>query len=57
MLHWSVAFCGSETWTLRKADQFCNLVLEKNGDQLHGSYEKEVLQRVKEERHILHAIK
>jgi hypothetical protein len=40
MLHWGVAFCGSETWTLRKADQFCNLVLEKNGDQLHGSYEK-----------------
>jgi hypothetical protein len=38
--------------------KFRHVVLEKNGDQLDGSCEnEEVLQRVKEERNILHAIK
>jgi hypothetical protein len=46
MLHWSIAFYGSETWTLRKVYQkyleiFRNVVMEKEGeDQLVRSCEK-----------------
>ena len=42
---WSTAFCGVETWTLRKVDleywkSFENVVQEKDGDELDRSCEK-----------------
>jgi len=41
LLHLERSFlCGAETWTLREVDKkylgkFCNVVLEKDGDQLN----------------------
>jgi hypothetical protein len=61
---WSVALCGAETWTLRKVDQkylesfdmWCWRRLEKIiwTDRVR---DEEVLQRIKEERNIVHTIK
>jgi hypothetical protein len=60
---WSIALCGAETWTLRKADQ---KYLESFGMWCWRRMEeiswtdrvrKEVLHRVKEERNIVHTIK
>jgi hypothetical protein len=61
---WSIALYGAETWTLRKVDQtylesfdmWCWRRMEKISwtDRVRN---EEVLQRVKEERNILHTIK
>jgi hypothetical protein len=61
---WSIALYGAETWTLRKMDQkylksfemWCWRRLEKISwtDRVRN---EDVLQRVKEERNILHTIK
>jgi hypothetical protein len=61
---WSIAFYGAETWALRKVDHkylesfemWCWRRMEKNSctDRVRN---EEVLQRVKEERNILHTIK
>jgi hypothetical protein len=61
---WSIALYGAETWTLRKADQkypesfemWCWRRLEKISwtDRVRN---EEVLNRVKEERNIVHTIK
>jgi hypothetical protein len=64
VLHWSIALCGAETWTLRKVDQkylesfemWCWRRIEKISwtDRVRN---EEVLHRVKDERNILHTIK
>jgi hypothetical protein len=61
---WSIALYGAETWTLRKVDQkylesfemWCWRSMEKISwtDRVRND---DVLQRVKEERNILHTIK
>ena len=61
---WSMAFYGSETWTLRAADQkylesfeiWCWRRMEKVGWTDHVRNE-EVLLRVNEQRNILHEIR
>jgi len=61
---WSVALCGAETWILGKADHkylescemWCWRRMEKVGwiDRVRS---EEVLQRVREDRNILHIVK
>jgi hypothetical protein len=61
---WSIAFCGAETWTLRKVDQKYLESFEmwcwrrmKNISWTDHVRNEEVLHRVKKERNILHTIK
>jgi hypothetical protein len=63
VLIWKIALCGGETWTLREVDQkylknfelWCWRRMEKINWTDH--VRNEMLQRVKEERNILHTIK
>jgi hypothetical protein len=61
---WSIALYGAEIWTLRKVDQeqlgsfkmWCWRMMEKNSWTDHVRNE-EVLNRVQEERKLLHTIR